>query len=366
MGVIRAAGMTPFLLFGLIVGAWVDRLPKRTVLAASDVARGLVLATIPAAAIAGALRIEWLYVVAFLVGTITVFFDVAYQAFLPFLVGNEQLVDGNSKLQLSNSTASVVGPGLAGALVQAIGAPLAILVDSASYLVSAASLLWIKAVEEIEESVHKTLIGQVREGLAFVFRHPILLPGMAWIGLFNFFNNASSAVAVLYIVRDLHLNPLLLGLVYTLGAPGFMLGAALAGRVVKAIGIGNTQLVAVLVVGVGLAATPLAAGSLQAIVVELAAGSLVFGVGLQLANISWQSLRMAITPARLQSRTLASFRLVAWGAIPLGALLGGFLGQTIGLRPTLWLAVAGCVATFVVVLMSGIRSIREVPTAPPA
>jgi predicted MFS family arabinose efflux permease len=189
---------------------------------------------------------------------------------------------------------------------------------------------------------------------------------MAWIGLFNFFSNASSAVAVLYIVRDLHLNALLLGVVFTLGAPGFILGSALAGRVVKAIGIGNTQLVAVLIIGVGLAATPLAAGSLQAIVVELAAGSLVFGVGLQLATISWQSLRMAITPARLQSRTLASFRLVAWGAIPVGALLGGFLGQTIGLRPTLWLAVGGCLATFVVIFISGIRSIREVPTAAPA
>jgi MFS family permease len=362
MGMIRAATVVPFLLFGLVVGAWVDRLPKRKILAVADVSRGLLLATIPAAAALGILTVWWLIATAFLVGTMTVVFDVGYQAFLPMLVANERLVDANGKLQMSVSATAAIGPGLAGALVQAIGAPLVILADSCSYLVSAAAFVWMRSGRSPHARRPQAIRSDIREGMAFVFHNPVLRAGMLWIGLFNLCNSATTAIFVLYLVRALHLTPPLIGGITTVSALGFLIGAALVGRTVNIIGIGYTQVLGLSLITVGLAVTPLAAGPTPAVVVELALGGAVLGTGMQLGGISWQSLRQAVTPSHLQSRTLATFRSVAWIGIPVGALAGGVIAQTFGLQPTLWTGVAGSILALMIVYFSQIRHIRHLPS----
>jgi len=362
MGVLNAAEFAPWLLFGLLAGAWADRVRRRPLLIAADLGRALLLGSIPVAGLLGALHLAQLYAVAFLAGSLGVGFGVAYQAYLPTLVARERVLEGNSKLELSASVASVAGPGIAGGLVQLATAPLAIGLDALSYLASALSLAMIGAPEPpLATQERRQLWPEVREGLHLVLGNPLLRALAASSATNNFFANVLFAVYILYLTRALAVTPAILGAIFAVGSVGTLLGAAATTRLTRRLGLGSTMVGAALFLGVGNLLVPLAGSSTAAVPLLLAA-RLLSGFALPPYNINLVSLRQVVTPDRLQGRVNASMRFFSAGAMPLGALAGGALGQTIGLRPTLALGAAGTLVGVLWLLRSPLRHLRTPPT----
>src|SRR5919199_2128290 len=228
MGLLGAFEFAPFLLLSLFAGVWVDRVHRRPVLIVADVGRAILLGSIPAAALAGVLRIEQLYVVGLLTGVLTVFFDVAYQAYLAVLVKREHLVEGNSKLEVSRSVAQIAGPGVAGALVQLVTAPIAVVVDAISFVASVIFLLLIGAPEPApvrQAGTDGSVWSELREGLAVVIGNPLLRSIAGCTATSNLFGNAMQAIYVLYVTRELGLQPAVIGLIYAIRGPGALGGA---------------------------------------------------------------------------------------------------------------------------------------------
>ena len=363
MGVLGAAEFAPFLLFGLFAGVWVDRLPRRPILIWSDVGRALVLLTIPLAALAGALRIEQLYAVGFLVGVGTVFFDVAYQSYLPSLVDRQQMVEGNSKLEIGRSVAQVSGPGVAGGLIELLTAPIALVVDSVSFLLSAAMLLLIRKPEPRPErsAEPRNVWQEIGEGLGVVLKSPLLRPIAFCTATSNLFSQIAFAVFVLFATRELGLDAGALGIAFSVGSVGALAGAAMAGRVAALLGVGPTIVAAIVFSGLGNLVVPLLAEPGSLALPVLAVGGLLTFAGGMLYNITQVSLRQAITPHRVQGRMNASMRFMVWGTIPIGALIGGFMGEQIGLRSTMLVGAIGGLSSGLWVLFSPVRALREQP-----
>ncbi len=363
MGVLAAAERAPFLLIGLFAGVWVDRVRRRPVLVAGDFGRGLLLLSIPLAALLGALRMEQLYVVGLLVGVLTVFFDVAYQSYLPSLVRREHLVEGNSKLEVTSSSSAIFGPGVAGALVQLVTAPLAILVDAVSFLLSAASLLLIRQPEPqpMPKDQRRTVWTEIGEGLGVVVGNPVLRSIAGCTSTFNLFNSLGWAVFVLFATRELGLEPGLLGVVLGIGSVGFLAGALLAQPAARHLGLGPAIVGSSFASGAGAFLIPLA-GSLAPLAIPLlVASQLLSGLGTPVYNVNQVSLRQTITPDHLQGRMNASMRFLVWGTMPIGSLLGGWLGDLVGLQATLVVAAAGQALAVLWVLLSPVRRLREQP-----
>jgi MFS family permease len=360
VALLGALEWTPWLLFSLPVGAWVDRVSRRPILVAADVGRALVLVTVPLAYAADVLTIWQLYAVGFATGSLTVFFDVAYQSYLPSLVERGQLQEGNSKLEISRSGAQLAGPGLAGVLVDLVTAPVAVLADAVSFAVSALFLGAIRRQEAPVQRVEQTrLRTEIVDGLRYVLTHPILRPSMAFVAVSNFFGSVMFSILLVYAVRNLDLGPAEIGLVLTLGNIGFLVGAALSGRVSTWLGVGPTLVAAAAAVGWPLLLVPLAPRDV-AVPVFVAAFGLASFAGV-IYNVVGLSLMQAITPDRLLGRMNASRRFVVWGTIPLGSLTGGALASVIGLRETLFVGAIGASVAFVPVLFSPIRSIDRIP-----
>ena len=360
---LSAAEGAPWLLFSLPVGAWVDRVLRKPILVVADVGRALVLLSVPFAYALDALTIWQLYAVGFAAGLLTVFFDVAYQSYLPSLVERSQLEEGNSKLEVSRSGAQLAGPGVAGALVDLVTAPVAILVDALSFLASAAWLSRIEREERLEaRGVERTrLAAEILEGLRFVARNPYLRPSMVYVAVFNFFTNVIFAIFLVYAVRRLDLSPAVIGLVFAIGSLGFLVGAFLAPRVSARLGVGTTMIGAAAVAGLALFLIPLAPAS-NALPFLIASGVIV-DFAIVLYNVTGLSLFQAITPDRLLGRMNASRRFVVWGVLPLGSLAGGALASTIGLRETLFVGAAGASVGFLPLLFSPLRSVERIPDA---
>lgn len=363
MGLLGAVEFAPFLVLGLFAGVWVDRLPRRQILIAADLGRAAALLIVPAAAWLGALRMELLYAVALATGCLTVFFDVAYQSFLPALVGRRELVEGNSKLEISRSAAQVAGPGVAGGLVQLVTAPLALLVDALSFLVSGLFLIAIRGREEAPAAPaeRRSVRAEIAEGLGVVFGNPTLRAIAACTATLNLFSSISGAVFILYLTRELALGPGLLGLIFAASNIGVLLGAGAAGAVARRFGAGPTVIGAALLAGLGALPVPFAAGPLAVVVPVLIAAQTVMFVSGVVYNITQVSLRQAITPDRLLGRMNATMRFIVWGIMPLGMLIGGALGSTIGLRPTLIVGALGGLLAFLWPLRSPLRSLRAHP-----
>ncbi|MEM7348477.1 MAG: MFS transporter [Chloroflexota bacterium] len=362
MGILTAVGSLPSLLIGLFVGVWVDRRRRRPILIMADLGRAILLLIIPITAWFSVLRIEHLYILAFLIGILTLFFDVAYRSLLPALINTDRLVEGNSKLELSQSAAEVIGPGVAGGLVQLVTAPFAIIVDAFSFLLSGLFLSLIKKPETPPEaSSQKSLWQEAREGLQIVFGTPILRAIAGSLGTLSLFNSMLETVFVLYITRDLALTPGLIGLIFSSGGIGFLIGALLPEWNIRRFGLGTTMIGAILITGFSDLLIALAGGSTLSIVIILIVAQFLFGLGLTNYNVGQVSLRQAITPEPLQGRMNAMMRLISWGIIPLGALLGGVLGETIGLRATIGIAALGEISAILWLLLSPVRSIQEPP-----
>ena len=361
---LAAVEWTPWLLFSLPAGAWVDRLPRRKVLVVTDMGRAAALVSIPLAYALDALTLWQLYGVGFLVGILTVFFDVAYVAYLPSLVQRRQLAEGNAKLETTRSAAQLGGPGLAGLLVQLFSAPVAILADAISFVVSALFLARIRGREEPRQRAEGTrLRTEVIEGIRFVLGHPYMRPSMAFVATSNFFYNVMFSILLVYAVRSLELDPARIGLVFTLGNIGVLLGALLATRVGALLGVGRTIVVTAFMLGWPTLLIP-ATPADYAIPVFVAVFAVVGFCGV-VTNVVGVSLFQATTPDRLQGRATASRRLVNFGVVPLGSLAGGGLASTIGLRETLWVGAVGATLAFLPLLFSPIRHVREVPEEEP-
>ncbi|HEV3123773.1 MAG TPA: MFS transporter [Candidatus Dormibacteraeota bacterium] len=355
----------PFILVGLPAGVWVDRMARRRILIASDVGRTLALLSIPLASWSGHLVMAQLYAVGFVVGVLTVFFDVAYQSYLPSLVAREQLVEGNSRLELTRASAEIAGPGIGGALVSAVTAPIAVLADAVSYIASVASLLLIRGRETIESQTRRSsgMRRELVEGLRYVLGNRLLRSIAACTALINLFGHAAIAVTILYAVRELGLSPAQIGLWFSLGSIGGPLGALLASRVGRRLGTGPTIVLTAWATVPAWFLVPLAPRSfpLPLLITSGIIGSIT-GV---MYNITQVSLRQAITPQRIQGRMNATMRFLVWGTIPIGSFIGGVLGSVIGLRNTLWVTAVAMTFAALPVTLSPVRRLRSVEDAMP-
>jgi MFS family permease len=350
----------PFLLFALPAGVWVDRLRRRPILVLADIGRAAALLSVPIAHWLGVLTIWQLYAVGFVTGVCTVFFDVAYQSYLPALVGREQIVEGNSKLELSRSAANIGGPGLAGLLVSALTAPVAVFVDAASFLASALLLGRIRQAEETPpREERRPLRVELVEGLRYVARQSLQRGMVACVALSNFSSNVAFSILLVYAVRELGLTAATIGLALAVGNVGPLLAALTARRISARLGVGRTIVGAACFFGPGILL--IAAAPRDNPIPFIVAAMIVMGFGIVIYNVTAISLIQAITPDRMLGRANASRRFIVWGVIPLGALAGGALGSWIGLRPTIVVGGIGAMLSVVPLVLSPIRSLVRVP-----
>jgi MFS family permease len=366
MGVLGAATYLPFLLLTLFAGVWVDRHRRRPILVWSNLGRFVVLAAVPVLAVTDLLRIEHVYLAAALVGVCTVLFDLAYQSYLPSLVVRDDLVEGNSKLQVSASAAQIGGPGLGGLLVQVFSAPVAILVDAVSYLCSVVSLLLIRNREPDPADggpMRRGIWKDIGEGLRFTFGNPTLRACALEAAVYNMAFLITETIFLLYATRQLGLSPGVIGAIIGTGAIGALIGSTLPKRLGARFGIGPTILWSVAVATVAPLLVPLAGGPRWLLIALLVASFFIGGGATIVCSIHVVSLRQAITPERILGRMTASYRFFTWGIIPIGALLGGYLGDTIGLRPTLFVGCGLFVVAALFIVFSPIPRLRVLPEA---
>src|SRR3954468_8454154 len=364
MGLLTAAENLAFLIVGLPAGPWVDRWAKKRVLVGGDIVRTVVFGSIPLAWAFGQLTLVQLYVVALAAGVATVFFDVAYQSYLPSLVAGHQVVDGNAKLQASQSVAQVAGPAVGGALLRVVSAPVLVAADAFSYALSA---LFVSPITHVEppklRADRRPMRSEIAEGLSFVVRHPLLVRITACTPISNLFSGVQSALLALFVVDLRGLGPQTLGLVWAIGALGGLAGALLTRRIVVIVGEGRTIPLSILVgglfgVGVPLAALPSGTVAPTAL---LAAATVGWWATTVVYNITQVSFRQRLCPPALLGRMNASVRFIVWGTVPIGGLIGGILGGWIGIVPTLWISVAGQLAAALPVLLSPLIRMRDLP-----
>ena len=366
-GLLGTLEFLPFVLLSLPAGVWVDRLRRRPILIIGDLGRAVALSSIPIAFAFGLLTIWQLYLVAFLNGCLTVFFDVAYQSYLPSIVERDQLVEGNAKLEITRTTAQRIGPAVAGVLITIVTGPIAVAVDAVSYAFSAVLVFWIRRPEP-PIAPHHTATGkrpsmrvEIGDGLRYVTGHRWLRAIAATSGTSNLFAHMADAILILYLVTERGFSAALIGFAFSIGSIGVIAGALLTNRVTKVLGVG--PMLVLCAAGFSIAWLPIAAAP-DALLFPALAGSIValgfFGVAW---NINQVSLRQAITPHRMQGKMNATMRFIAWGTIPVGTIVGGFLGGVIGLHDTIWVGALGSVVGFLPVAFSSIRHIREMPTA---
>jgi len=393
VGLLQATGTASGVLLGLFAGVIVDRVSRKPLLIISNLGRAFLAFSIPIAAVFGFLRIEQLYLVAFLSGAFSIVSDVAGMAFLPSMLEKEQLVEGNSKFGTTESAAMIAGPSLSGALVQILSAPLTIFIDAVSFLFSAVLIWQIRVPENVrtvcvsgrsnvaEESTpvaegdfsvtekppahadgsDKSIWTEIGEGLRFVYGDEILRPLAESIAAYFLFRQIVLTLFTLYAIRELHLEPVWLGVIFSALGFGFLLGALTVKSITRCFGIGRTLLGANFINIAALALVPLASGSTVLLVTLFAISHFLHAFGVQISGINLMSLRQAITPNRLQGRMNASFRFVNVGMMMFGALIAGFLGELIGLRATLFVGAVGMIIPFLRLLFSPIRNLQEQP-----
>jgi MFS family permease len=356
----------PFLLISLPAGVWVDRLPRRPIMIAGDLGRAALLGTIPVAYALDVLTIWQLYAVGFFVGICTVLFDVAYQSYLPSLVERQQLVEGNSKLEISRSGAQLGGPAAAGVLVELLRAPYAILLDALSFL---ASGLFVLAIDKREENVptrerrretKSSMRSELSEGLRWVLGNRYLRTVASCTATFNFFGSLMGAILIVYLVRSLEMSPTRIGLMFTIATVGSLVAAFTSNRIANKIGVGPAIWAGALC-GIAMLLVPLAPQNADDAFIYIVIAETFVGYGVVLYNVTQVSMRQAITPERLQGRMNSVMRFIVWGVMPPGTLLGGSVATVFELRTAIWAGAIGVALAWVPLLLGPIWSLREVP-----
>lgn len=362
VGALTAVAWAPWLLISLPVGAWVDRVRRRSVLIAADLVTVVALASVPIAAWCHVLTYAQLLVAALVVGVARVFFTTAYGAYLPSLVAKPDLPEANAKLQGSEALANVAGPGIAGVISQVFGVVTGLLLDAISSLVSAVCLLCIRTEEAKPAPVTEatTLRAQIAEGLRLAVRDPFLRTLALSGAAANLALNMATAVLVLFLIKVLGINAAGVGTVLAVMSIGGLAGAMLANWVGRRLGTARAVLVA------ELSAAPFGlliafAGRGAGIVFALIGGFMLIG-GIVVSNVLQGGFRQAYCPQEMLGRISASWQFVSYGAIPLGALLGGALGDAIGLRPTMVLSMVALVLAASLLLTGPMRRLRDLPT----
>jgi MFS family permease len=369
IAILSALQFLPFVLFTLPAGAWLDRMRRRPILISGDLARLIALGTIPIAWALGVLTIWQLYLVSFAAGIATVLFDVAYQSYLPVLVERDELVEGNGKLQASEATAMVVGPGLGGGLIGLVGAPFAIVADALSYLASALFIWRIRQPEPHPEAerlaaglAREPLRGQIAEGLRFVLGNVYLRAIAATTSTSNLFGNVVFAIMPVYLYRELGLSAATAGVIFGIGALGSLAGALVANQVARRVGVGRTIVGSIAFSGPAMLLIAVAPQGWPVpwLIASMALGSFSSVV----YNINQVSYRQAICPISIQGRMNATMRFIVWGTIPVGSIVGGLLATAVGVHGAIWIGALGSCLPFLAVLLSPVRSLRTIPAGP--
>jgi MFS family permease len=362
LGLLNAASFAPFLGFSLLIGVWVDRLRCRPLMIASNVGRCVLVGSIPLLALLHELHLGYLYLAALAIGVLTVLFNVAYQAYLPALVDRDNLVEANSKMQVTSSVAQIGGPGLAGLLIQLLSAPLALSVNAGTYLLSLGTLAGIRRPEPAPAPRERRRFWhEIGEGLRFVFADGRLRACALQSGVYNLFWMSLQTLFLLYAARRLHLSAGAIGLILSTGAMGSLLGSLAASRVKTILGLGPAIVAEVALCCLAPVLIPLAAGPRPMVTGLFVAAIALAGLGATMANVHIISLRQTITPDVMLGRMHASYRFVSWGCLPLGGLLGGALGGTVGLRDGLFLTAAGFTIAIALIVFSPIPRLRDLP-----
>ncbi|MCC9174040.1 MFS transporter [Arthrobacter sp. zg-Y179] len=365
VGLLSAMSTVAFLLIGLPAGVWVDRLRYRHVLVSSDLIRAAVLLTVPLAWWLGILTVWQLYVVALLIGVFSVFFDVAYQSYLPRLIGRDHLVEGNAKLETVHSVAQLGGPVAAGQLIAWLTAPVALALDAIAMGLSALFVGRMRHRQPKPEPVPGSQLGtDIAEGLRFVLGNPLLRAIAGATALFNLAFAAYMAMLVFFLPRELGLGAHQIGIVFSVLGIGGLAGALATRRLTLWLGEGPAIWLSMAVTAPFALLLPAAGGGLS--VWLGAAGLGVASFGTVVYNVTQVSFRQRLTPDRLLGRMNATMRFLVWGTQPVGALLGGVLGQLYGAEAALWIAAAAACVAFLPVALSPLRRMRKLPDEHPA
>jgi predicted MFS family arabinose efflux permease len=360
VGLLASLATLPYLLIGLPAGAWVDRVRRRPVQIAADLVRTALFGSLPVAAALHVLTLWQLYAAVLLSGVATVFFDVASQSYLPFVVGRSGLVAANGQLASMAAINQVAGLGVGGYLVQAVTAPFAIAVDAASYLWSAIWLMRIRSKEpKPEPSPNRHLLGEVWEGLRFVFGHPLLRPIAVSGTLTNLSVQISLVMLPVVFVREIGLSPGILGIYLTSGGIGVFLGTSAARRIGDRLGAGRAMWIIGLVSAPLKFALPFIDRGPLLLLAALAWLLATFQVGVN--NVLQVSFRQRATPDRLLGRMNATMRFLLSGALAVGSGVAGLIGDYAGLRPVLWVGAVGLAVAWVPCFFSPLRTMRELP-----
>jgi predicted MFS family arabinose efflux permease len=361
LGLLVAAERVPFLVFALLAGVLVDRFSRRQLLIIAAFLRAPLVLTISIAAAMDWMTMTQLYVVAFLLGTLTVLSDVAALSIMPSLVPRNILNKANANLEVARSASEVAGPGLGGALVQLITAPYALIVDAVAFLLSGALLSALPRDEvrrESSEGAARSAWQEIKEGVAFVWRSDVLRWNAAVAGLTNLIVYAFLAIQYLFIVDDLQLGAVFVGVFLSLGGVGGVLGSLAAGWISSRIGIGGGFIIGSVTMAAGVLLVGVAPAGMGLGLVLAGGGYLLFVCGIPIFNVAAVTIRQAVTPAALLGRTNATMRFLIWGTIPLGSLIGGVVAEATSSRAVVVLSGAALLIPTVLLAMSPIRGLR--------
>jgi MFS family permease len=363
MGILRAMGSAAAIIVGFFVGVMVDRVSRKALLIFADLGLAFLATLIAATAYFGVLRIEYLYVIQFFTGALSITSEITAMAFLPAVLKKDELVEGNSKFATTASAATIAGPSVSGILIEALTAPITILIDSVSFVFSA-FFVWSIQSPEIhipQRKKEKNIPTEIAEGLGFVYKNPILRPLAEGIALHFLFMVVISTVFTLYAVRELSINPFTLGLTISGFGFGFLFGALAVKTLTNRFGQGRVMIYASLLNALACLLVPMAGGSMTVYILFTAHVLLAFGM--QIHGINLMSLRQSITPDSLQGRMNGSFRVVNVCMMMLGALASGCLGERTGLRNTLFIGAVGMFLPFFRLYFSPIRTLSEIKTS---
>jgi MFS family permease len=363
MALLGAANLAPAILTGLVAGAWIDRLRRRPLMIAADLGRAALLGTIPLAAVLGIFRIQQLFVVAFLTGLLALVFDVSYQSYLPTLVSRESLVEGNSKVSATGSISEVSGFGLAGWLVQLFSAPITILIDAASFVVSALSIWAIGATEPrpVPLGERQSLRVEISEGVRIVLGHPILRALAVSSAIQKVSHGMIGPLYLLYVNQELGFEPGVMGTIFGIGGITSLLGATFAARLTRRFGFGPVMIYTLIVASLSVMVVGLAHGVTLFSVVLLVVGQLFPDPAWTIYEINNVSIRQTVTSNRFLGRVNASTQFANLGMALVGTFFGGLVGQLIGVRITLVLGAGIVLVAAIWLAFTPVRKLKAIP-----